>query len=399
MRISTSEITNRALSNILTQQAQLSRTQTQIATGKRVATPADDPIAAVHILELQRALTESEQFGKNANAANNRLVLEEQALQDIGKLIQNVQERAVQGNTASTSESDRRLIATEIRQRLGELVDIANRRDANGEFLFSGYATRTQPFAQTGDTVTYFGDQGGRQLQVGPNQRVADSHSGHEVFLSTPEGNGTFVTSTTATNTGTGVIAGGSVVNPAQYVADDYTLRFTAATGAYEVLDSSANVVSTGTYTADSSINFRGLSINLRSSPAANDSFTIERSRTEDLFTTVSKLADALESSTVTPAQRAQFNSEMAQVLTQLDTSQDRVLSVRSQVGTRLSALETANVARDEQEVELQRITSELRDVDYAEAVTRMNQQLVGLQAAQQSYSRIAQLSLFDYLR
>ena len=59
----------------------------------------------------------------------------------------------------------------------------------------------------------------------------------------------------------------------------------------------------------------------------------------------------------------------------------------------------TSFSARAEQEVELQRVTSELRDVDYAEAITRMNQQLVGLQAAQASYSKISQLSLFDYLR
>jgi len=399
MRISTSQITNSALSNILAQQAQLSKTQGQIATGTRVQTPADDPIAAVHILELQRALKESEQFGNNAAAANNRLVLEEQALQDLGSLVQSVQERAVQGNNASVGAADRQLIATEIRQRLGELVDIANRRDANGEFLFSGYATRTQPFAQTGSTVTYQGDQGSRSLQIGPNQRVADSHSGYEVFLSTPEGNGTFVTAAAAGNTGTGVIAGGSVVNPAQYVADDYTLRFTAVAGAYEIVDSSATVVSTGSYTPDSAISFRGLSINVRGTPAANDTFSIERAHTEDLFTTVASLAAALESTTITPAQRAQFNSEMARILVQLDTAQDRVLGVRSDVGSRLATLDTAKTARADQEVELQRITSELRDVDYAEAITRMNQQLVGLQAAQQSYSRIAQLSLFDYLR
>jgi flagellar hook-associated protein 3 FlgL len=399
MRISTQGITNSALFNILAQQTQLSRTQGQIATGQRVQTPADDPIAAVHVLELQRALTESEQFGKNANAANNRLVLEEQALADIGRLVQSVQERAVQGNNAPVGDADRRLLATEIRQRLSELVDIANRRDANGEFLFSGYSTRTQPFVKNGDTVSYLGDQGGRLIQVGPNQRIADSHSGDEVFVRTAEGNGTFVTSANAANTGTGVIAGGSVIDPTQYVAEDYTVRFTSAAGNYEVVDSGANVVSTGVYTTNSAISFRGVSVNVTGTPAANDTFTVNRSRTEDLFTTLGSLADALESSVITPAQRAQFNSEMGQILVQLETSQDRILNVRSEVGSRLAALETAQSARAETEVELQRITSELRDVDYAEAITRMNQQLVGLQAAQQSYSRISQLSLFDYLR
>jgi flagellar hook-associated protein 3 FlgL len=89
----------------------------------------------------------------------------------------------------------------------------------------------------------------------------------------------------------------------------------------------------------------------------------------------------------------------MARSLEQLDQSSDHLLGIRAQIGARLSSLDNAESAREDQKVELQRMTSELRDLDYAEAITRMNQQLMGLQAAQASYSRIAQLSLFDYLR
>ena len=62
MRISTAGIHHAALNALLGQQSVLSRTQQQIASGKRVQTPADDPVAAVHIMELQRALAESDQF-------------------------------------------------------------------------------------------------------------------------------------------------------------------------------------------------------------------------------------------------------------------------------------------------------------------------------------------------
>jgi flagellar hook-associated protein 3 FlgL len=75
------------------------------------------------------------------------------------------------------------------------------------------------------------------------------------------------------------------------------------------------------------------------------------------------------------------------------------LLSLRAEVGTRLSQLEGVQSSLADRKVELERTTSQLRDLDYAEAISRMNQQLVGLQAAQASYSQIAQLSLFDYLR
>jgi flagellar hook-associated protein 3 FlgL len=217
---------------------------------------------------------------------------------------------------------------------LKELVDIANRRDANGEYLFSGYATQTQPFAQTGGTITYFGDQGNRSLQVGTDQRVVDGHSGVDTFMSVTEGNGTFVTTATVGNAGNGVIAGGTLVDPAQWVAGDYTLRFTSANGDYEILDSAAVVVSTGTYTQNSAISFNGANIDMTGMPAQNDTFAIDRSRSEDMFTTLSKLADALESSTATQADRANFNSDMATFLQQLDQAGDHLLSVRAEVGS-----------------------------------------------------------------
>jgi flagellar hook-associated protein 3 FlgL len=398
MRISTAGIHHAALNALLGQQSVLSRTQQQIASGKRVQTPADDPVAAVHILELQRALAESDQFTLNADMAKNRLTLEEQALADTNTLITRVRELTVQGNNGSVDPASRRMLATEVRSRLKELVDIANRRDANGEFLFSGYASMTQPFAQSGSTIGYFGDQGNRALQIGPDQRIIDGHSGSDVFMAVTEGNGTFVTTATAGNAGNGVIAGGTLVDPTQWAPGDYTLRFTSATGDYEILQG-ATVVATGAYTENSAISFNGANISMTGMPAQNDTFSIARSRSEDIFTTLGNLATALESSTQTPAERAGFNSDMATVLQQLDQAGDHLLGVRAEVGTRLSAIDNAQEALADRKVELETTTSQLRDLDYAEAVSRMNQQLVGLQAAQASYSRISQLSLFDYLR
>jgi flagellar hook-associated protein 3 FlgL len=400
MRISTAGIHHAALTALLSQQSVLSRTQTQIASGKRVQTPADDPVAAVHIMELQRALAESDQFDRNADMAKNRLTLEEQALADANTLIQRVREQTVQGNNAAVDPASRRMLATEVRSRLKELVDLANRRDANGEYLFSGYATTTQPFAQTSSTtIAYFGDQGARALQIGPDQRVVDSHSGSAAFMAIAEGNGTFVTNAAGGNTGNGVIAGGTLADPNQWVQGDYTVRFTSANGDYEIIDGAATVVATGTYTENSTISFNGANISMTGMPAQNDSFSIARSRSEDIFTTLTNLAAVLESSTATQADRATFNSSMATALQQLDQASDHLLSVRAEVGTRLSAIDNAQEALADRKVELETTTSQLRDLDYAEAVSRMNQQLVGLQAAQASYSKIAQLSLFDYLR
>jgi flagellar hook-associated protein 3 FlgL len=68
-------------------------------------------------------------------------------------------------------------------------------------------------------------------------------------------------------------------------------------------------------------------------------------------------------------------------------------------VGSRLSALDQAAASREDEAIDLQALLAELRDVDYAQAISQLNQEYAGLQAAQAAYTRIGQLSLFDYLR
>ncbi len=403
MRLSTHAYYSRSIAAMLDQQAGLSKLQNQVATGRRVNSPADDPIAAVHIAELERSKLEYAQYDKNSSLARNRLNLEEGALADAGTNLQRVRELILQASNIGTlNDQDRRSIAVELQSRLEQMQDIANRKDGNGEYLFGGFSTQTQPFAgASSGNVVYAGDQGARLLQVGPTQRVQDSHSGFEVFMSVPEGNGTFLTYVNPANTGSGSINVGSVANRAAWTPDDYTLTFTTAT-TWEITDSATptpNVVATGTYTSGDAITFNGAQIVITGTPASGDTFHIDQSRSEDVFTTIDRVVDLLRGPSGNPASNAQLTSTLERSLQQIDQAQDHFLSVRAQVGSRLSALDTADAARDDLNIDLDVALSDLRDLDYAEALARMQQQIVGLQAAQMSYSQISQLSLFHYLK
>src|SRR4029453_15748644 len=153
-------------SAMMGQSSSLAKLQNQIALGTRVKNPAGDPIAAVHIIELERAQAAAEQYGKNSTLAQNRLNLEEQSMSDVTNVLPRGRELIIQaGNVGSLSKSDRESIATELAARLDELQDIANRQDGNGEYLFSGYSTKTKPFdGGNGSQVSYIGDQGAGML-------------------------------------------------------------------------------------------------------------------------------------------------------------------------------------------------------------------------------------------
>jgi flagellar hook-associated protein 3 FlgL len=398
MRISTAAMHNLALTAMLRQQAELSKTQNQIATGKRIQTPADDPIAAAQLFELSRTQSQLGQFDKNSTAATSRLKLEEQSLADAGTALQRVRELVLQANNATLGDSDLRSILTEVQSRTTELQAIANRKDAGGEFLFAGFATTTQPFVRDASgQMVYAGDAGTRQLQIDAAQFVNDSDSGWAVFADITEGNGTYAAAASAANTGSGILDPGSVVDRSQWIPDDYTISFTTAAD-WEVTDSAGNAVVNGTYSSGGSIVFRGVQLSVSGTPAAGDAFTVNQAGTEDVFATLDRLAATLQGGGGTEASRAQIHSALGGTLQQLDQATDHLLTLRASVGARLSLVENVDDARSLQGNDIAGAISGLEDLDYTAAISKMTQQYIGLQAAQQTYSNLSKLALFNYL-
>lgn len=399
MRISTSMMHTSAVNAMLQQQADLSKAQNEISSGKKVQTPADDPVAAVRIMQLQQQQSASDQYGTNISGVQTRLQTSEQAVADADSIVQRVSQLAVQANSAALSTSDKQSIASELTELNKQLLNIANTKDANGEYLFSGYAATTQPFARSSSgSVAYSGDQATRSVQVGASQYITDGDSGQSVFMSVPGGNGTFTLGSNAGNTGSGVIAG-TVQNSGAWVPDNYTLSFTSASN-WQVTDSAspANVVASGAYSSGTAINFRGVAITVTGTPAAGDSFNISQSKTQDIFSTIDALSTALNAPTSTSADQAQYQNSINAIETQLSQADTHLLNVRAGIGARISALTSIDNTRQDTSDQLKTSLSNLQDANYAESASRYSQLYVSLQAAQQSYAKIAQMSLFTYL-
>jgi len=401
VRLSTAAIHRTSIGSILEQQTRLARTQAQVTSGKRFQSAAEDPIAATRAAALDRTVADNKQFERNSNIIESRLNYEEQSLSDVTLLLQRVRERALEGANSTLGQGERNMLATELRQLVGELVDISNRDDGNGEYLFAGTSTGTKPFARGTTGVNYVGDQTTRFIRVSGSQAIADGHPGTEVFMNITEANGTFRTAVAPANTGSGTIDVGTVTNPAAWVADNYTVRFTSATD-WVVEDDTLPTpvqVATGTgFTSGNTIQFLGVRVTITGTPATGDAFTVQPSQDTDMFTMLDNLINTLTLATGLPSDRAVFQQQIGASIANLDKGLDRVLSVRAEVGTRLTAIDSAANARETESIDLQQLLSDLRDVDYAEAISRLNQEYAGLQAAQQAYTKISQLSLFDYL-
>ena len=188
MRVSTSMIYDQGTANLNRQTAAYLKVQNQLATGRRMVNPSDDPVAAARALEVTQRRDMNSQFLDNQNAARDALRTTEISLASLGDLLQDVRDNAMKAGNASLDDSQRRMIATDLRQQFGQLMSIANAKDANGEFLFAGFglaAGETQPYEGSVEIgVTANGDQGQRKLQVSAGRQLAISNSGYEVFES-----------------------------------------------------------------------------------------------------------------------------------------------------------------------------------------------------------------------
>jgi flagellar hook-associated protein 3 FlgL len=202
MRISTAQIYSIATLGMSQAQAAMTKTQEQMATGKKILSPADDPVAATAILQLNQELARTEQYKKNIEVADNSLNLEETNLQSIVGLVQRIREIAVSaGNTAVMTKENYQALAAEVDTRISELVNLQNTRNSSGQYIFAGYQSGTKPFVDDGGgNYSYLGDEGQLRLQASASVSVAVSDSGKRLFVDVPSGHNTFITSASTSN-------------------------------------------------------------------------------------------------------------------------------------------------------------------------------------------------------
>lgn len=399
MRISTAQAQSQLVQTMLDKQTQLARTQQQLATGQRLLAPADDPSAALRTLALDRALDRLTTFGRNSDLAQSRLQAEEDALAAMGDILLRARELALQANTAAQDGLSRNAITAELRVLQDQLLDVANQTDAQGEFLFGGYQSRQTPFLRDASgTVSYTGDAGQRLVSIGQNRLVAVSDSGERVLLTARDGNGVFRTAAESANTGSGRIDAGSVVDRSAWVADTYTLVMTTP-DQYEIRDGTGGVIGSGAYVADSAIVFNGIQVTVSGTPKAGDQFQLRPSAHQDIFSTLAQVTQAVSSLDGDPAESAREISALGRGIEEIDQALSHLQTIRTEVGSRMATLDQQREINADEVLNLQSLRSQLQDLDYTEAIGRLNLQTVALQAAQQSYLKVQGLSLFNLMR
>lgn len=414
MRISTVQAFNNGVQGLQRNYGNAIRTQEQIATGNRILTPADDPVASVRLLQLEQQQNVLGQYKDNLTAAKNSLSQEEVTLNSVNTVLLRVQELAVRAGSGSLSVDDRKSIAAELSQREDELLALMNTKNARGEYLFSGFQGKAEPFVRNADgSYSYQGDEGQRKLEVASSLNVAISDNGKKIFQNitnagrldavlTPQAGSTLRASTPLVQdevafTGTPKFPDGGV---------DIVFGNPNANG-YEVFAAGTTTPQLAAGSMDEDVKtfdklvFRGVVINLDGAPASGDVITVTTDplkQKQGVLDTIANLRKALTDSSATPEGNLKVRDAVAQAITNMASASITVDSTRGEIGARLNIIESSTTDNEDTTLVNKSVQAELRELDYAEALSRLSFQTVILEAAQQSYVKISSLNLFNKL-
>jgi len=412
MRIATLQTFNLGLNAILDNQEAVNRTQQQVSSGRRVLTPADDPIASTKILQLQQDLAQRDQYDRNMTAAENRLNLEEATLSSVTDALTRIQELTVNAGSGTLTIADRQAISAEIGQLEDHLAALFNTKDPNGEYIFAGFKGAAPPFQeQANGRYEYQGDEGQRYLSIGDTTRVATGDNGKKLFVDVRAAKDTFTTAVNPLNTGTTQVNAGFVVDEeayAEFYPDDVVITFNPESalsppGAnFTVRRASDGRVMEGMfempYREGAELTVAGISLKINGIPEPGDEVLAKSTPKQSITDTVFRLRQGLDTLQDNPVDSATLEILIEDTLNNLSNAQTSVSEVRSQLGARLNVVDNARSLSEDVRLVSQEVLSELADVDFAEAVSRLSLQSFLLEAAQQSYTTISRLSLFNKL-
>ena len=308
MRISTSQFFESTSATYQNNFSSVIKTQSQIDSGVRIQTAADDPVGAARLLQLQQQKDMLAQYSTNMNSIKSSLGAQEAVLDSINNSLQKASELALRAG-GGISDADRGAIANELGSIEEQVFSLLNSKDASGNYMFSGSKTDTPPYTRNNDgTYSYQGDDTQLNLKVSDTLTLASSDTARSIMegaTNTGRTQATFVPGVDANGEPTvndgklsvsaGLVTSSAVFNKSFAEGQPYTLKFSSSTQ-YTLTDRDGNdltsqVAGNGVFdpTKDGSqsISLRGVSFditpNLKDVPAAERdalvagrSFTLE---------------------------------------------------------------------------------------------------------------------------
>ena len=402
MRVSTTQFYFQNSQQLSNKQSDVNGQIEYISSGKRVLTAKDDAVSYSTLAGYKDELSNIEKYQRNITQAENRNNLIETSFANAERLLQDFKTLFIQANNGTLSDEDLKSLADLAGNTQSQLLDIANSKDETGGYIFSGYQIDVEPFAlQPDGSVNYLGDNGERELQIANNVMVKTNLPGDDAFEKVANHIGDFSpiynTNTSGISVNKAVIvdrgAYDTVTSP-----PDYNFSFGPTASDLTVTDSGGTpVFTTGTYIPGQTVAFNGIEVQVSGNPLPGDDFDLTPEENISVFETIKQAVDWMNVG-ATPADPIQHGVDYGEILEQINNSLNHMTSRRTTAGVRLQLIDSQDSNHADNSLILAAGQSKIEDLDFAKAVATFEQSKVALQAAQQTFTQVSNLNLFNYI-
>jgi flagellar hook-associated protein 3 FlgL len=375
MRISTQMLYQSSNNDLTSMQSQILKLSQQVTAQQKVLLPSDDPVAAARALDMAQTAALNEQYKTNRQNANSALSSVQGTLDSLTNMLTKLKSNVIAAGNASYSNAERSNMASEIKGNLNEVLGYANAQDGQGNYIFAGFKSTTQPFTLDGSGgVTYNGDQGAMTLQVDSTRQMDISASGQAIFQG--GGQDIFKTMTNLINTLSVPVT--EAANKADEIAAN---NFQYPAGQFPIQDYKTQQATLDAMKPDD--------------PGYQAQFTA---------TAAAKLkADAADAArTPIPGSQAALNRNLAAFNTQIDSISSSVSTAKASIGARQNELDNLDAAG---EVNKENYTQTINNLlgrnlsDTSELISDLTLKQTYLSAAQKVFVTTSGLTLLNYLK
>lgn len=407
MRVTTNLIYDQNLRAINNSQGALSDLQTQLASGKKLLRPSDDPVGASQVIRLTEEIDKITQYKRNVDLATSNLELQETSLRSINDVVNRARVLVLQSGNGILSMDDRGAIASEIEQIRNQVIDLMNTQNAAGDYIFAGFQSQSQAFefnpsAQT-DVIKFKGDDGTNEIQLSDSVKIRTTTSGKTLFENVSARlsfdvsalNGATLAASGVQNQASFDRFHQSNFDPTNAINNQYSFNIVSPSQIEVRNLGSGNVVDTIAFSSGENIRFEGIELNING--AVGDSVVLDLNRPEktNIAETLHTIMQSLNNSGLNPQDLA---TSIDDALVGIDNAMSQLSRENSSIGARLNIAESVTNSLLDSEVTNQKARSAIEDVDYAQASSDFARQETALEAAFASFPRIANLSLFNYI-
>ena len=376
------------------QENKVHHNQEQLASGKQLTKPSDDPLATHYIQSIGQQEEQLRQYLDAIVLVRNRLENQEVAVANAEQFVDESKRLSMEMINGAFSPEDRAAKKRELEEIANNFMALANSQDESGNYVFAGTKPKTQPFFRdSAGSVVYTGDDYQRKMKIASNIELSINYPGNKVFSEIPNPFGDFEPQYDLQE-GSELLLGKATDESRS--DSNYKVTFVDMSNGkfgYQ-LEKDGSIVQVDDYSPIDGIQYEGVNIQLKGQVSAGDSITLEPRQTFSVFDAFKETMQWSESS----VSDASATAKLHQMTEEFQAAFVHMNKVRTDVGAKLSTLDIQEQNHEDFNLSLAKAKSNFEDLDYSKAVIEFSENSRALQASQQAFGKTKDLTLFNYI-